>query len=244
MHHRLVVFSAACFGAHIEGKDATNSLALRFLATQAAAFVGSTALAYGGLSEPLQATDYLALLFWTSVRAGRSLGEALRLAKLGLAQEMTRRQGYLDGEDQKAILSFTLFGDPTLVPFPGQKEETGKEGKTGKNASEGRGRSSELARLRLPATPRPRATVHVAENILHRVEREVRTCLPDLGRVEIRAAAPLHCKAVGAPTPGMTLTVAEAASESRFRHLVKVTLAPDGTIQKLVMAHGWGRVLG
>ena len=115
---RLIVFSAACYGAAIEGKTSATSLALRFLATQAAAFVGATALAYGGLSEPLQASDQLAYLFWTELQAGQSVGEALRRAKLGLVETVTARQGYLDAEDQKALLTFTLYGDPTLTPFP------------------------------------------------------------------------------------------------------------------------------
>lgn len=34
------------------------------------------------------------------------------LAKINLIREMNRRQGYLDGEDQKTVLSFVLYGDP------------------------------------------------------------------------------------------------------------------------------------
>ena len=121
---RLVVFSAACYGAAIEGKTPATSLALRFLSTQAAAFVGATALAYGGLSEPLQASDQLAYLFWAELQAGQSVGEALRRAKLGLVETVTARQGYLDAEDQKASLTFTLYGDPTLTPFPRGRSAT------------------------------------------------------------------------------------------------------------------------
>ncbi len=33
-------------------------------------------------------------------------------AKAELAREMNKRQGFLDGEDQKTILSFVLYGDP------------------------------------------------------------------------------------------------------------------------------------
>jgi len=35
-------------------------------------------------------------------------------AKIKLAKEMNRRQGYLDGEDQKTLLSFVLYGDPLV----------------------------------------------------------------------------------------------------------------------------------
>ena len=33
---------------------------------------------------------------------------------MGLAQTMDSRQGFLDGEDQKALVSFVLYGDPLL----------------------------------------------------------------------------------------------------------------------------------
>ena len=40
------------------------------------------------------------------------IGEALRQAKLKLVAEMHERQGFLDGEDQKTLISFVLYGDP------------------------------------------------------------------------------------------------------------------------------------
>jgi hypothetical protein len=41
-----------------------------------------------------------------------SAGDAFVRAKLNLVKSILRRQGYLDGEDQKTLLSFVLFGDP------------------------------------------------------------------------------------------------------------------------------------
>jgi hypothetical protein len=40
----------------------------------------------------------------------------LRRAKISLAREMHQRQGYLDGEDQKTLISFVLYGDPLALP--------------------------------------------------------------------------------------------------------------------------------
>ncbi len=40
------------------------------------------------------------------------MGYALMRAKLALASKMTADQGFLDGEDQKTILSFVIYGDP------------------------------------------------------------------------------------------------------------------------------------
>ncbi len=45
------------------------------------------------------------------------LSESLRRAKIQLAREMNSRQGFLDAEDQKTLISFVLFGDPLAQPF-------------------------------------------------------------------------------------------------------------------------------
>jgi hypothetical protein len=60
----------------------------------------------------LIAGDLLGHAFWKYLREGLAAGEALRRAKIHLAREMHRRQGYLDGEDQKTLISFVLYGDP------------------------------------------------------------------------------------------------------------------------------------
>jgi len=122
-HPQAIVFSEACYGAHILNKDQMSSLALRFLATQALGVVGSTALAYGAVDSPLVGADLLAKAFWERVKAGYPLGEALRQAKQALAQGMLALQGYLDPEDQKTILSFVLYGDPTLVVEAGSGDD-------------------------------------------------------------------------------------------------------------------------
>lgn len=109
------VFSEACYGANILGKPTVNdAMCLRFLDSGALAFVGSTKIAYGSVAAPLISADLLASLFWQQVLAGQQVGNALRLAKQELTQLMQQRQGFLDGEDQKTLLSFVLYGDPLL----------------------------------------------------------------------------------------------------------------------------------
>jgi hypothetical protein len=107
-----VVFSEACYGAHILKKDIEEALALKFLSAGSQAVVGSTCTAYGSITTPLIAGDLLGHAFWNYLREGLAAGEALRRAKIHLAREMHRRQGYLDGEDQKTLISFVLYGDP------------------------------------------------------------------------------------------------------------------------------------
>lgn len=107
-----VVFSEACYGANIIHKDIEEALALKFLASGSQAVVGSTCTAYGSITTPLIAGDLLGHAFWKYLREGLAAGEALRRAKIHLAREMHHRQGYLDGEDQKTLISFVLYGDP------------------------------------------------------------------------------------------------------------------------------------
>ncbi|MEA3325966.1 MAG: hypothetical protein U9R53_01445 [Chloroflexota bacterium] len=110
-----LVFTEACYGANIHDKHYEEALSLKFLDSGTLSFVGSTCIAYGSVTMPLISADYLADSFWKQVLNGQAAGYALMKAKLNLAEEMTRVQGFLDGEDQKTILSFVLFGDPLAV---------------------------------------------------------------------------------------------------------------------------------
>jgi tetratricopeptide (TPR) repeat protein len=121
-----IVFSEACFGANILGKDVDTALSLKFMTSGTQAIVGSTKISYGSITPPLIAADLLGRLFWQNLNSRLPVGEALRRAKLQLATEMHRRQGYLDGEDQKTLISFVLYGDPLYRPGmesiqPGEK---------------------------------------------------------------------------------------------------------------------------
>jgi hypothetical protein len=109
------VLSEACYGAHIRGRAVRDSVALTYLAGGALCFVGATCVAYGGLDGTLVAADLLAQRFWQAVLAGNPAGTALALAKRRLIEEALARQGYLDAEDEKSVLSFVLYGDPSLI---------------------------------------------------------------------------------------------------------------------------------
>ena len=112
-----VVFSEASHAGNVSSKTATNSLALRFLSEGASAFIGPTATAYGTVTPPLAGADLLAELFWENLRDGDRIGEALGRAKTHYAADLMERQGYLDGDDQKTLLEFVLFGDPLMPVF-------------------------------------------------------------------------------------------------------------------------------
>ncbi len=107
-----IVFSEACYGTYILHKLEDEAISLKFLSSGTKAVVGSTCVAYGAISSPLIAADRLAVTFWKQIKEGKTTGEALRNAKIALAQDMNRAQGFLDGEDQKTLISFILLGDP------------------------------------------------------------------------------------------------------------------------------------
>jgi hypothetical protein len=113
-HTPMVVFSEACYGGLIANKTEDDAICLKFLSLGTLALVGSTTTSYGSISTPLIAADLLGNYFWQQVRSGRTVGESLLLAKLELVREMIKRQGYLDAEDQKTLLSFVLYGDPMV----------------------------------------------------------------------------------------------------------------------------------
>jgi hypothetical protein len=118
----LFVFSEACYGVHLNGREIEDSISLKYMSRGSHAVVGSSVTAYGSVAAPLIAADLLADYFWKGIESGYSSGIALQRAKVELAREMNKRQGYLDGEDQKTLISFTHFGDPLASPKTAQRK--------------------------------------------------------------------------------------------------------------------------
>lgn len=111
-----IVVSEACYGALIDGRDADSTLALAFLAQGAAAFIGATAMSYGPIAPPPGEADLIALHFLRAIKQpGITIGEAFTAARVGMLRDTMARQSTLDEDDQKTLLEFVLYGDPTLV---------------------------------------------------------------------------------------------------------------------------------
>lgn len=111
-----VVFSEACYGAAIDGRDEQSSLALAFLAQGVAGFVGATAISYGPAAPPPGEADLLAMHFLRAVKQpGTTLGAAFVAARAGMLRDTLARQLTLDEDDHKTLLEFVLYGDPTCV---------------------------------------------------------------------------------------------------------------------------------
>ena len=107
-----VVFAECCYGAETIKRLEKNCMSLHFLGKTTRVFVGSTTIAYGALNSNLTAADLLGYLFWKHLLTGISCGEAFRRAKKNMATEMELKNGGLDSEIQKTLLSFVLYGDP------------------------------------------------------------------------------------------------------------------------------------
>ncbi|MCJ7718244.1 MAG: hypothetical protein MUO54_17225, partial [Anaerolineales bacterium] len=119
----LFVLTEACYGAHLNGRAVDDSISLKYLSRGSHAVIGSSVTAYGSVSSPLIAADLLADYFWKFIDQGFTSGIALQKSKIELAREMNKRQGYLDGEDQKTLISFLHFGDPLASPKTAQRKQ-------------------------------------------------------------------------------------------------------------------------
>lgn len=113
----MICVSEACFGAEILGRSPADAIALRLLQRGALAFIGSTVTAYGAVTLPLGGADLLVQQTLHNLRRGYPVGRAAALARDWMAREMVQRQGYLDPDDAKTLLSFVLLGDPWATPY-------------------------------------------------------------------------------------------------------------------------------
>jgi tetratricopeptide (TPR) repeat protein len=243
-----VVFSEACFGALAEGKSAETALCLRFLDSRTHMFVGSTCIAYGGLNSTPEAADLLAAFFWQEIMAGRTGGVALQQAKVAFAQYLSGRQGYLDGEDQKTLISFVYYGDPTLKAPPSLRgapilKKTMRRKKV-LTAYPARVCAKELAGQ--PATPVP-------DHIVEQVRARVTGYLPGMAQADLAVARQWSCKASSgctrqcggcqrntkqAPAGKMVLTLSQSSHVAGKNHeqVVKVTVDDSGKMLKLTVS--------
>ena len=110
-----IVASEACYGAYIIEKSQDDAICLRLLAQKAVlGFCGSTTIAYGPAAPPSGEADLLVKYFFEYLEKGLTMGESFRNAKMDFARKALRRGGFLDDDDQKTLLQFVLYGDPTV----------------------------------------------------------------------------------------------------------------------------------
>jgi hypothetical protein len=219
-----VVFTEACYGANILHKGMGEAISLEFLDKGTRALAGSTKICYGAASSPLIAADLLARLFLQNCLSGIPAGESLRLAKLAFTEEMNRRQGFLDPEDQKTLASFILLGDPLYVP----------EGGSVKRAKQG------MMRWRKP--PEQIKTLFAKDDLLENgsapsaevqagLKKAMERYLPGMTDSQMRYLHPRHAAADDAPP---------AAASGRGRKSSSAPKSPAWVVavDRKVEAHG------
>jgi hypothetical protein len=105
----------ACYGFYTVGRDRTQSIPMMALYSNAVAIIGSTCVAYGPSSPPLQAADLLMEKFFKRALNHEPLGSALMNAKKDFASATIEMEGGLSGSERKTLLQFCLAGNPLIT---------------------------------------------------------------------------------------------------------------------------------
>lgn len=239
-----IIFAEACYGAYINNKAENESVALRFLGIGVPAFIGSTGISYGSITAPLIGADLLGYLFWKNIQEGYSVGDAFNLAKINLVREMNRRQGFLDGEDQKTLVSFVLYGDPLMKGNTG-----GSQTKSLPRLREQPAIKTICDRRENDNSPRP-----IPQELLIEVKKAVHKYLPGFDAAEIFCTeehvshqesehrCPMYelgGKAVSPELAGRkVITMSKQIRAGHVHtHYVKATVDKSGKLVKLAVSH-------
>lgn len=257
-----VALSEACHGARIIGRARDDSIALTHVAGGALAFVGSTGVAYGGLDDQLVAADFLAHRFWHALLTGRSAGAALAQAKTELVAEALARQGYVDAEDEKAVHSFVLYGDPSLSHHPAARSA----GSVGRLERDTVGSAGSAAPVGAPPTSAlhksgacggdgadgteivPRMPRQERDALVEHVRRSVAKRLPFVDGDDVSARVVSAARRVPKSAAGRALGSGSAVVVTLSKNIptcagpicrtvVQVTVDSRGAINKLIVSH-------
>jgi len=243
----LFVFSEACYGVHLKGREIEDSISLKYLSRGSHAVVGSSVTAYGSVSPPLIAADLLAGYYWKFINQGVYSGIALQKAKIELAREMNARQGYLDGEDQKTLISFLHFGDPLASPETAERKET-------KSVVEPRYTPAEVKTV----CDRSNLTTDIPSATLMHVKHVVKRYLPGMEGAEMvlstekdvcrgeghqcataRFGSKVHQETLGqrhVVTLSKQYSIPQNSGSTIHRHYARVTFDKSGKLVKLAVS--------
>ena len=109
-----VIGVEACYGARFGGLNADASVLLSALSHLTVAFLGSSRIAYGPSRPPNRLADVMVRDFLLAMRQGHTAGVAHLHARHAVAESMA--QPDMDPHLAiKTLLSFNLFGDPSVV---------------------------------------------------------------------------------------------------------------------------------
>lgn len=105
-------FSEACFGGYLYNKRESDSIVLTSLKRSFIFCVASTATAYGPLFPPSSEADLLARFFFENIKKGKRASLSVINAKKNFIEYNLKKNGFLDDDDKKTIIEFTLYGNP------------------------------------------------------------------------------------------------------------------------------------
>jgi len=110
-----LVFSEACFGGEITGRDRSNSICLQALFSSCIGFIGSTCTAYGPASAPADGADLLFECFMKRILSGESFGQGLLNGKVDFATQTMKNLGNVEPSNKKTLLQFYGLGLPGVI---------------------------------------------------------------------------------------------------------------------------------
>lgn len=114
-----ILLTEACYGASLGRNTVDSSLALMVLSGGVLAFVGAGVITYGPPEPPSGEADLLALHFIRLLqRTDTNIGDVFLGARLASMRDALLDHAYLDEDDEKTILGFVLYGDPTIRVYP------------------------------------------------------------------------------------------------------------------------------
>jgi tetratricopeptide (TPR) repeat protein len=221
-----IVFSEACYGGYIREKREEQSVALKFLSIGASCVVASTSTSYGSVGMPLIGADLLGNFFWKHLKAGETAGESLLHAKVDLVTEMNKRQGFLDGEDQKTLISFILLGDPLVSTD--QFQVRAKSGLRAKSIPEIKTVCDRQDNVHIPR--------RISSEIISQVKQVVEEYLPGLDTAEFHFSQP-HATCDGAHHRCPTSELGQKHAEKGRTGRVVVTISKSVKVAQLTHNH-------
>jgi hypothetical protein len=237
-----IIFSESCFGANSIDKTTDEAICLKFLASGTQALVGSTCTSYGAIATPLIAADLLGKAFWRFLLDGFTAGEALRRAKIHLVKEMHKRQGFLDGEDQKTLISFVLYGDP-LAQAEKHNYQTKNTFRTSIDTAQVKTICDKANQDQPPNIP---------ADVVHQVKNIVRNYLPGMSGAKVLYSQDhSECKGHHCPSPKLETRSTDQHDHSRrvvtlskqivhnsntHQHHARITMNNEGKIIKLAIS--------
>lgn len=195
-----LVGTTCCWGAQIFSPNSRHArrgrwpLASTYLRKGAFAFVGSTARAWFG-GPTMGFADYIVADYFKWILRRASVGRAFLESKHGYMCYYLEGGGTADALDQKTMIEYVLFGDPSIHPVKSKVPQSHPESPL-ENQERGQRRliharrAREIYKLlpkRAPATPADRTR---AKDVYDRAKRALgKHVMKKLAKFEIKPAA-------------------------------------------------------